>query len=108
MSGERELRVYSREEIQEALKGLPEWGFGENYLFREYRTKSWRETVFVFNTLAGLAEVHWHHPEVEVGYKRLLIKLTTHEAGGVTHRDVELAREIEKVLSLLAKRWYNT
>ncbi|MCS6998910.1 MAG: 4a-hydroxytetrahydrobiopterin dehydratase [Aquificaceae bacterium] len=101
------MKVYSEEEIRERLGALPQWHYEEGYLTREYSTKNWRETSFLFNAIASLAEVHWHHPDLEVSYKKLKVKLLTHEAKGITDRDFELAGEIEKTVSLLAKRWYN-
>ncbi|MCS6957330.1 MAG: 4a-hydroxytetrahydrobiopterin dehydratase [Aquificaceae bacterium] len=104
MSSQGELRVYKKEEIEERLKDLPQWHYEGNQLVREYATKGWKETVFLFNAIASLAEALWHHPDVEVGYKKLKVKLTTHEANGITDRDFKLAEEIEKIASLLLKR----
>ncbi len=104
MSGEGELRAYSRQEVEERLKRLTNWHYQEGFIIRDFITKNWKETVFLFNTIAGLAEAYWHHPDVEVGFKRLRVKLTTHEASGITDRDFNLAEEIEKISSLLLKR----
>ncbi|MEJ5338667.1 MAG: 4a-hydroxytetrahydrobiopterin dehydratase [Aquificaceae bacterium] len=104
MSGKGELKVYSAQEIESKLKGLPGWAFEEGFIVREYSTKNWKETVFLFNAIASLAEAHWHHPDVEAGFKKIRVKLTTHEAGGITDRDFSLAEEIEKISSLLLKR----
>ena len=104
MPGDGELRTYSRQEIEEGLKALPEWKHQDNYLIREYNTKNWKETVFLFNAIASLAEAHWHHPDVEVSFKKLKIRLTTHETGGITEKDFNLALEIEKLATLLLKR----
>ena len=104
MSGERELRVYSQQEIEEKLEGLPLWRYEKGYILRDFETKNWKETVFLFNAIASLAEAHWHHPDAEVSFKKLRVKLTTHEANGITDRDFELAKEIEKISSLLLKR----
>ncbi len=104
MSGERELRVYSDQEIEGRLKNLPGWRYEEGFIVRDFATKNWKETVFLFNAIASLAEAYWHHPDVEAGFKRLRVRLTTHEAGGITDRDFKLAEEIEKISSLLLKR----
>lgn len=104
MSGKEQLKVYSQEELKEKLKELSHWTFEEGYLVREYLTKSWKETIFLLNSIAGIAEAYWHHPDMEVSFKRLKVKLITHEAGGITDRDLALAGEIEKISSLLLKR----
>ncbi len=104
MSGEGKLRVYSGQEIEEKLKELPLWRYENLHIVREFETKNWKETVFLFNAIASLAEAHWHHPDVEVSFRKLRVKLTTHEAKGITDRDFNLASEIEKISSLLLKR----
>ncbi|RMH81235.1 MAG: 4a-hydroxytetrahydrobiopterin dehydratase [Acidobacteria bacterium] len=91
-------------EIEEALGELPGWNYEGGYIRKEYITKNWKETVFLFNAIASLAEALWHHPDVELGYKRVLVKLQTHEVGGITKRDTELAKEIERLAGLILKR----
>ncbi|MFN3947305.1 MAG: 4a-hydroxytetrahydrobiopterin dehydratase, partial [Aquificaceae bacterium] len=83
---------------------LTGWYKEGNFIAREYSTKNWKESVLLFNTIAGLAEAHWHHPDVEVSFKKVKVKLTTHEAGGITEKDIRLAQEIEKLATLLLKR----
>lgn len=104
MSEQGKLKVYSEGEIEERLKGLPQWYHQNNQIVREYTTKNWKETVMLFNLIAGLSEAYWHHPDIELSYRSLKVKLTTHEAGGITDRDLDLAAEIEKIASLLLKR----
>ncbi len=104
MPEQGKLKVYSKEEIKEKLKEIPQWYYQDNQIVREYATKNWKETVMLFNLIAGLSEAYWHHPEVEVSYKRLRVKLTTHEFNGITDRDFGLAKEIEKIASLLLER----
>lgn len=101
-----EERVYNTEEIEKLIleRSLPGWVYKDGYLQKEFITKNWKETVFAFNAVASLAEAHWHHPDVLVSYKRLVIKLRTHEKDGITDRDFNLAQEIEKVLPSILKR----
>lgn len=104
MSEQGKLKVYSEGEIEEKLKELPQWYYQNNQIVREYATKNWKETVMLFNLIAGLSEAYWHHPDIEVSYKRLKVKLTTHEFKGITDRDFELAKQVEKLASLLLER----
>ncbi len=98
------MKVLSREEIDEALSELEGWEVGEGYIHKEFQTKNWKTTIFVVNTIAGLAEAHWHHPDLEVSFKRVKVKLTTHEAGGITERDIRLAKEIEDLVPSVLER----
>lgn len=54
----------------------------------------------LFNAIAYLAESLWHHPDVELGFKRLKIKLMTHDANAITDKDFNLAKLIERLISL--------
>lgn len=105
MSEGRDLKVYTPQEVQERLtKELPEWSYQDGYLIRNVSNKDWKETVLLFGAIAYISEAHWHHPDMEVSFKNLKVKLTTHEFGGITERDFDLAKEIEKTLSMRRKK----
>ncbi len=97
------MRVLSKEEVEKFLSELEGWELGENYIYREFNTKNWKTTVFIVNAIAGLAEARWHHPDLEVSFKKLKVKLTTHEAGGITEKDINLAREINNLVEEIMK-----
>lgn len=99
-----EAKIYSQQQIEKMLKSLPKWQYKEGYLFREYTTENWKETVFLFNAIAVLSEARWHHPDVEISFKKLVVKLKTHDVDGITNRDFCLADEIENtVVSILGR-----
>ncbi len=52
------------------------------------------QTAFVVNLLADIAEEAQHHPDIMISYSKVTISLTTHEAGGITDDDIELADRI--------------
>ena len=79
------------------------WSKEGETLVREYETGNWKRTIFVVNAIAGLAEAHWHHPDLEVGFKKVKVKLTTHEAGKLTDKDYRLAEEIERLVNGILK-----
>lgn len=79
------------------------WSKEGEILVREYETGNWKRTIFVVNAIAGLAEAHWHHPDLEVGFKKVKVKLTTHEAGKLTDKDYRLAEEIERLVNGILK-----
>ena len=62
-----------------------------------FRTETFVRGVQLVNRVADLAEVAGHHPDVDLRYPRVRIRLTTHDVGGLTVRDVDLAREITAV-----------
>ncbi len=77
---------------------LAGWRHEDGCLKRTYETNGWKATVLVVNAIAHLAEVAWHHPEILASYARVEVRLSTHEANGVSERDFELAHKIEEVI----------
>jgi len=92
------VNTLNPEELEKALSELEGWVLEGSSITKTYSTKNWKTTIFVVNTIAGIAEAQWHHPDLEVSFKKVKVKLTTHEAGGITERDVKMAKEIDKLL----------
>ncbi|HSW08745.1 4a-hydroxytetrahydrobiopterin dehydratase [Aquabacterium sp.] len=91
--------VYTPEEIDARLKDeLPQWYFEDGWIRRKYKTSGWKATLMVVNTVGHLAEAAWHHPDLTVSYAFVTVKLMNHAAKGITHKDFELARQIEAVV----------
>lgn len=47
--------------------------------------------------VAGLAQAAYHHPTIEIGFREVTVRLSTHEAGGVTDADIDLAERIDRL-----------
>ena len=54
--------------------------------------------MMAVNTVGHLAEAAWHHPDLTVSYAWFEVRLTTHDAKGITDKDFELAKKIEEVI----------
>jgi 4a-hydroxytetrahydrobiopterin dehydratase len=92
-------KIYSEEEVAEKIATeLPNWYFENGWIRRKYKTSGWKATLMVVNTVGHLAEAAWHHPDISASYAFVIVKLTTHSAKGITDKDFELARMIEKVV----------
>lgn len=92
--------TYAEEEVVAWLeKDLAAWRLEEGFLTRTYTTGNWQLTLLLANAIGYLAEAAWHHPELILSYPRLTVRLQTHDAGGITDKDVELARRIEAVVT---------
>ncbi len=81
--------------IARALESLPGWQREGDALVREYRFKNFREAMAFVNRVAELAEEQRHHPDITIVYNRVRLALSTHEAGGITERDLALAQRID-------------
>lgn len=83
--------------IDDALRapGLDGWALREGKLHREYHFPTFVRAFGFMSGVALLAERHDHHPEWSNVYGRVVIDLVTHDAGGVSQRDLTLATAIE-------------
>ena len=85
-------------EIDEELKKLEGWEIKDNKLHREIQFESFNQ-AFGFMTRAAMEiEKMNHHPEWFNVYNRITIDLTTHDAGGITNNDVNLARILNSLI----------
>jgi 4a-hydroxytetrahydrobiopterin dehydratase len=88
----------SQEEIEQELKNLPGWSVVNDKLHREIQFDSFNQ-AFGFMTMAAMEiEKMNHHPEWFNVYNKLVIELTTHDAGGITRNDINLARILNSLL----------
>ncbi len=98
------MKALNLDEIKERLSDMEGWSLSEDgFITKEFETKNWKTTIFVVNSIAALAEAQWHHPDLEVSFKKIKVKLTTHEAGGITERDFRLAESIDRMVSDILK-----
>ena len=87
------------QQIEGNLNDLPGWQLKDEKLHRELKFKNFIEAWGFMTQAAILAESMDHHPEWSNVYSRVTIDLTTHEAGGISQRDFDLAQRINDVLS---------
>lgn len=93
------LNVFTASQATEILRDqLPEWYCEDGFIKRRYKTSDWKSGLMVVNAIAHLAEVAWHHPDLELNYKSVLVKLVTHSEKGITELDFELAKKIEELI----------
>ena len=87
-------------ERAEALAALPEWTLRADGLAieRNFKFKTFSEAWAFMARVALIAEKHDHHPEWSNVYNRVAIVLTTHDAGGLSERDVKMAKAIDKLV----------
>jgi 4a-hydroxytetrahydrobiopterin dehydratase len=84
-------------QIDEALTKLPEWEIRDGWLRRKYRTPGWPHTLLLANTIGYLAEAANHHPDLELGYAQVIVRLQTHSQRAITGKDTALAARIHEV-----------
>ena len=84
-------------EIAEALGRLPEWRHEGEWLVRAVRCGSFREAIDLVDAVADAAEEADHHPDIEIVWRRVTFRLTSKASGGLTSRDVDMARRIDEL-----------
>jgi 4a-hydroxytetrahydrobiopterin dehydratase len=87
----------SDEEIVEALSSRDSWTLVDGKLFREFLFKDFNEAFGFMTRCALIAESLEHHPEWFNVYNRVEVKLTTHDAGGLTALDFTLAEAMDNI-----------
>lgn len=78
--------------------GLPHWERTGDALHRTVRFDGYRDAVAFAVRVAMEAEVANHHPDMLLAWGRVEVTLTSHDAGGVTDRDVAMARTIDELI----------
>ncbi len=82
------------EEVRTRLGDLPGWELGQGEIVREFRLADFREAVTFVVRLSYEAEAANHHPDLDIRWNRVRVALSTHSEGGVTGKDIDLARTI--------------
>ncbi len=86
-------------EIEEGLKTLPGWIIQDGKLTKQFELSSFPDLVSLVVKIGFVAEAADHHPDMLINYRRLTFMLSTHTLGGVSEKDLELAKQIEAALN---------
>lgn len=88
-------------EITSAVSTLPGWSVTNGKLHREYKFPGFAQAFGFMATAAPTIEKRDHHPEWSNVYNRVTVDLSTHDAGGITQLDVDLAKLLEGIAQKL-------
>ena len=87
--------VLTDDEIAEQLP--PGWERDGDEIVRTFEFDSYLDGVGFAAGAAGLAEEAWHHPELTLIWGEVEVRLTTHDAGGITDKDIDLAERFDDI-----------
>ncbi|MCC7349692.1 MAG: 4a-hydroxytetrahydrobiopterin dehydratase [Phycisphaerales bacterium] len=87
-------------QILEKLKALNGWERRRKEIFKVFTFKDFDRTMAFVNAIAWVSQRENHHPDLEVGYNRCVVRYSTHSAGGLTDNDFLCAAKIEKLMGL--------
>jgi 4a-hydroxytetrahydrobiopterin dehydratase len=82
-------------ESEQACSRLPGWEREGDEIVKWYELPSFRDAITFVDAIADAAEAADHHPDIDIRYRRVRVALSSHDAGGITKKDIDLAKEIE-------------
>jgi 4a-hydroxytetrahydrobiopterin dehydratase len=87
----------SRAEAEHRLALLPGWAISDDghCISKDFRFRDFHRTMTFVNAVAWIAHVEDHHPDLDVGYGHCLIRLNTHDVGGLSENDFICAAKVE-------------
>ena len=91
--------VLSDIEIQRALGQLPGWSRRSNVIAKTFMMATFPAGIAFVRRIADAAESAQHHPDIDIRYTKITIALSTHDSGGLTAKDIDLAKVIEGLAS---------
>ncbi len=86
-------------ELKELIAKIPDWKINSEYIEREFNFVNFLEAFAFMTKVALICEKHNHHPNWENVYSKVIIKLSTHDLGGITNLDQKLALEINSIFN---------
>ncbi len=90
-----EKGLSSDAEIQSALAELPGWKRDGKTLVKTFDLKGFKAAMAFTGTVGELADRADHHPDIFIQFSKVTLTLSSHDKGGITDRDLRLARQIE-------------
>ena len=82
--------------VQRELGSLAGWSRRGDALSRTYQFRNFAQSMEFVNRVAGLAESADHHPDIDIRYSKVSLTLSTHDSGGITAKDIALAKAIDQ------------
>lgn len=86
------------DQIKAALEKVPGWQLDGPAIRRTYTHADFLGSIKFVNAVAELAEAANHHPDIEIQWNKVTLRLTTHDKGGLTKKDFELAAKCERLV----------
>lgn len=91
------MKTLSETQIAASIQNLNGWSFANNALEKNFQFKDFKEALAFIVKLGSIAEEQNHHPELFNVYNKVELRLSTHDAGGVTEKDVDLAKAVDNL-----------
>jgi len=83
------------EEVEKKLASYEDWELSEREISKRFLFPSFLDAIEFVNKVATKAEKMNHHPDIDIRYQKVRITLSTHSEGGITEKDIKLAKIID-------------
>ncbi len=93
-----ERKKLTDEEIEQRLLNLEDWEAENDNLKKHFEFENFADALAFVNQVGAIAEKRDHHPDVLFGWGYAEFVITTHDAGGITERDFQLAKAIDETM----------
>ena len=84
--------------INKSISDLEGWIFKNNTITKEYTFEKYMDSIDFINKIAIEAEELNHHPDINLGYCRVIVSFTSHDEGGVTKKCITMAKNLENII----------
>jgi 4a-hydroxytetrahydrobiopterin dehydratase len=91
------VKKFTAAQIKSALAKIPDWKRKGTVISRTFQFKDFPAAMKFVDAVAALAEQAWHHPDIDIRWNKVTLALTTHDAGGLTRKDFDLARQFDQL-----------
>lgn len=91
------MAKYSAAQTKAALRFLPDWTKKGSTIMRTFQFRDFSTAIEFVNAVARLAERESHHPDIDIRWNKVTLSLTTHDEGGLTEKDFDLAMKADQL-----------
>ena len=93
------MPALTAKQVRLHLKAIPNWSKRAQTILRTFKFDGFLESIEFVNRIARKAQKADHHPDIDIRFDKVTLKLTTHDEGGLTQKDFSLARQSDEVFS---------
>jgi 4a-hydroxytetrahydrobiopterin dehydratase len=93
------MPALTTKQVSRHLKAVPNWSKRAQTILRTYKFEGFLNSIAFVNRIARKAQKADHHPDIDIRFDKVTLKLTTHDEGGINKKDFFLARQCDGVLS---------
>ncbi len=92
------MRRMNSAQVKSGMERVPEWRRRRQVIHRTYQFKDFVAALRFVNAVAKCAEQAGHHPDIDIRWNLVTLRLTTHDAGGLTEKDFALAQQLDRLI----------